>query len=321
MAQTCVCYGNRVSDLSAALRAAVFKGHHQCFTLLTAAGANVNSVISIGKTPLLCATECGMERTMALLIEAGADVNKPFRRSGETPLMKAVKHGHVNCARLLLDSGADVNTRCGQGYTALFRAVERNHTVLVDILIEAGADVNVFTGYGTTALIEAAWNTRDRCLERLLAAGADVNVTDIYGSTPLIKTSTFDIRYSRLLLRAGARVNAVNRFNRTALMYHLEYSNPGNLPQAVLLYAAGDTARWDGLHRSDSYTQAFREYLTSQESRLCLAHACRKVIRSHLVAMYPGVSLFHNVPQLGLPKLLEGYLVHNSSLDDDVANE
>ena len=87
----------------------------------------MNSLDPIGKTAMLCAAEHGADRTVGLLVEARADVNRPYTRKGETALMRAVNLGHVKRVKMLLQAGSDVNETCKQGYTALFIAVEEHN--------------------------------------------------------------------------------------------------------------------------------------------------------------------------------------------------
>ena len=57
-------------------------------------------------------------------------------------------------------------------------------------------------------------------------------------------------------------------------------------------------------------------YIYPLEEEMSLKHLCRKAIRKHLLKMSP-VNLFVQVPQLGLPTLLQEYLLFNVYLDDD----
>ena len=277
----------------------------------------MNSLDPAGKTALFRAAERGIDQAVGLLLQAGADVNRPSTRKGETPLMRAVNRGHESCVKLLLQAGADVNATCKQGCTALFTAVEKHNHCLVELLINEGADVNVVTACGTTALVEAAWNRYDKCIDLLLTAGADVNVTDFYGSTPLIKTSCFGIKYTGMFLRAGAKINVVNRYNRNAIRYHLAYCKPENFKQGLLLYAAGETIGDHSGNMGDGYAKVFHDYLLKEESELCLTQVCRKAIRERLIEVDPHVSLFVRIAKLGLPTLLVEFLLHNVSLNDD----
>ena len=56
----------------------------------------------------------GREATVRLMLEAGADKEKPWG-DGMTPLGAAALKGRVKAARLLLDAGAEKECRCQGG--------------------------------------------------------------------------------------------------------------------------------------------------------------------------------------------------------------
>ena len=63
-----------------------------------------------------------------------------------------------------------------------------------------------------------------KCLLRLLSLGADVNVKDVAGYTPLhhcaqMYSNDVTLALAQILLKAGANVDAKNRFGDTPLMY------------------------------------------------------------------------------------------------------
>jgi ankyrin repeat protein len=84
-----------------------------------------------------------------LLVEQGADVNKPSNStdsvpSPEGPVDKAAGSGNVELVRYMLDRGARINhsikgtTRC----FALLRAARKGHLEIVKLLVERGAEIN-----------------------------------------------------------------------------------------------------------------------------------------------------------------------------------
>lgn len=68
---------------------------------------------SDGSTPLHCATWKGHPDVVALLLEAGADVNAQNQNDhwGTTPLHAAAHANQVAIAQMLIDHGADLNAR------------------------------------------------------------------------------------------------------------------------------------------------------------------------------------------------------------------
>jgi hypothetical protein len=134
---------------------------------------------------LIMAARHGRPGMIALIVDAGADVNSTDVR-GRTPLMASVQSGDPETLRALIDKGADVNARDKVNSTALLRAAGVFGQIgVVRVLLEEGADVNAQDNYGMTPLMWAArWGDADR-VKALLEAGADVNTVDKTGRTAL----------------------------------------------------------------------------------------------------------------------------------------
>jgi ankyrin repeat protein len=130
---------------------------------------------------------------LQLLIAAKVDVNNPRNEAGKTALMAAALHGQPECIALLLEAGADINARDRNGETALMGATLNGHFACVKLLLEAGADVNLQDEEGENALMKAVSPdghralkpARVECAKLLIKAGADVNAKDRAGSTAL----------------------------------------------------------------------------------------------------------------------------------------
>lgn len=198
------------------------------------AGANVNAKGKGGATPLHSAASGNVAQT---LIDNDADVNAKDNE-GYTPLDRAA-NGDV--AWTLIDNGVDVNEIYDDGFTPLFRATKGD---VVQALIDAGADVNVREkseeNEGYTPLHLA---TNVEVAQVLIDNGADVNASSKLGVrasqdlkdtlkhfpdfakvsaagsesgyTPLFSAHNGDI--VRLLIQAGADVNARNIYDQTPL--------------------------------------------------------------------------------------------------------
>ena len=118
-----------------------------------------------------------------VLLSAGADVNK-INRLARTPLFEAARNGRVEVVERLLSAGAHVKTPGHVNRTLLHRPVLARYTEVVRLLLAAGADANkAFRKH--TPLLWAVFYGRTEMVELLLAAGADINKADRYGCTPL----------------------------------------------------------------------------------------------------------------------------------------
>jgi ankyrin repeat protein len=106
-----------------------------------------------------------------------------------TPLIWASRSGSSDAISLLLDSGADVNRPGPTGddwdATPLQHAILARQPAAVRLLLDRGADLNRGAGPGLTPLLLAAGDTDPAILKLLLAHGADPTAEDENGATPL----------------------------------------------------------------------------------------------------------------------------------------
>ena len=115
------------------LHMAVESGNSNIVALLLEAGADVNAK-GDSVTPLHLAAFYGSVQIAEMLLKAGADVNAIGFRHNDTPLHVAAFHGHVNVVKLLLAHGADINIENMQRKTPLQLAQERRRTNVIDVL-------------------------------------------------------------------------------------------------------------------------------------------------------------------------------------------
>lgn len=188
-------------------------------------------------TPLRDALNEGNLEKVKKIIEAGADVNA-MGKYKQTPLCMVSWQANTELVKILLAHGADPNIKCANGDTALFGAQTPE---IARLLIKAGADVNVKTIHGETPivwartkeiadiLLQAGAETtpeirlllscrfgRTEEVKALIAQGVNVNTpVGPFGSTPLAWAANAQI--ARLLIDAGADVNAKDRTNETPL--------------------------------------------------------------------------------------------------------
>jgi ankyrin repeat protein len=108
-----------------------------------------------------------------------------------TALIWAARSGSVDAIKVLLDSGADVNRPGSTGddwdATPLQHAILQRQPSAVRLLLDRGADIHRSAGGSLTPLFLAAGDTDPAILKLLLAHGADPSVEDENGATPLIR--------------------------------------------------------------------------------------------------------------------------------------
>lgn len=160
-----------------------------------------------GRTALGYAAMSGNETFVALVLEAGAQVDLPDAR-GLTPLMLACcfpfddKPVHPACVQALVDAGANVDFQeARSGAAALGFAASIGKLEAVLALLAAGADTEVQDHSGNTALHAACVSDQPACARALLAAGADVTRKNAEGRTALELTADPELI---ALIRAAA---------------------------------------------------------------------------------------------------------------------
>ncbi|NWZ90139.1 RN5A ribonuclease, partial [Nesospiza acunhae] len=124
----------------------------------------------------LNAAVCNKDKAAVLeLLEQGADVNSKVG-SGWTPLQTAVRINEEELVRLLLARGASVHARKDNGGTAFIEAGIAGNVELLELLLECGSDIHEQDINGFTAFMEAAWYGREEALRFLYSRGAKVNL-------------------------------------------------------------------------------------------------------------------------------------------------
>ncbi len=226
---------NRPSGGFTALLLAAREGCVACAEALVKGKADINLGDPDQISPLNMALLNGRFDTAAYLIKAGANVNK-WDTWGRAPLYSAV----------------DYNTVPRGGRPDRPSSDATSGLQVIEMLLKAGANPNMqlklFPPYrslgqdrggdsmltvGTTPLIRAAKAGDNGAVALLLAHGALVDLPNSLGISPLmaaagIGSTTIDIRArfrneqqcietGKLLLAAGAKVNAVNDGGQTAL--------------------------------------------------------------------------------------------------------
>eukprot|EP00163_Fabomonas_tropica_P018781 TRINITY_DN3316_c0_g2_i9.p1 TRINITY_DN3316_c0_g2~~TRINITY_DN3316_c0_g2_i9.p1 ORF type:complete len:281 (+),score=34.87 TRINITY_DN3316_c0_g2_i9:46-843(+) len=113
-----------------------------------------------------------------LLLKAGADVDTPDHvNQGQTPLHYAARRGLVKALQLLLRHHADINKKSEEGFTALHYAVEFQ-TQAAQVLVTSGADQHIGDMRGRTPLhIAVMWAVPS--LVRGLAQAAPASVFEV----------------------------------------------------------------------------------------------------------------------------------------------
>jgi len=121
-------------------------------------GANPSAAVALERDPLYEATNGkgpspAMGRAVVeLLLQHGADANRPSGPGRSTPLHMTSRRGNVLLAEALLDAGANIESRDSKGETPLRRAVNCRQPQMVEFLLTRGANPSARDKEGRTAL-------------------------------------------------------------------------------------------------------------------------------------------------------------------------
>ena len=108
----------------------------------------VNVQNKVSETPLMLAAINNQLDLAKVLIERGADVNRP----GWSPLHYAATRGHRDMMRLLLDHDAYIDSESANGTTPLMMAAYSAPPLAVKLLLEEGADPTLVNHDNASAL-------------------------------------------------------------------------------------------------------------------------------------------------------------------------
>lgn len=213
-------------------------------------------------TPLQAAAWLGDHTLVCMLMERGADVNRPaVGVYGRTALQAICAWDPVRSEervrkdkiiRSLLDEGAEVNGTSSQGHTALIHAAQLGDMSTAFTLLKHGAKVDVistqynhYTGHHSTALDVAAYFGRLDMVEFLLNANA-------LSSSAYFDSKDYDLAIQSAREQDNFAVSEVIRKHsadrkRWDVPHRQKVETsfpPKHIPQSLSLRANSGTATW-----------------------------------------------------------------------------
>ena len=161
-----------------------------------------------------------------------------YSQSWHSVLLIAASKGDIPTVKDLLVFGADINVKDNNGLRPLHIAVNKSNSEMIEFLINNRANINAKNKNGLTALHYAVYHHQKDIISMLISKGANVNSRgNVRGSTPLmLAAEKGNVKLIELLLENGAKINAVDQFEETALAraYRME-----KLKAATLLESRG----------------------------------------------------------------------------------
>lgn len=155
---------------------------------------------------------------LQLLIEAGADIDKPAP-GGETLLHLAAAQGQADAARVLIFAGANLESSDQAGVTPTQRAILHGHLHMPPALATAVLEKNgILPEQYTNKLAETCLNHDFYTAHLIQTAGHSINSADSTGCTALHHCAAAGRASAiQFLLTRGANATITNKHNQTAL--------------------------------------------------------------------------------------------------------
>ncbi|ABZ92643.1 Ankyrin repeat protein [Leptospira biflexa serovar Patoc strain 'Patoc 1 (Ames)'] len=166
-------------------------------------------------------------KTIKEKVNKGFNVNTKRNEDGYTLLHYAAELGNVDLAKFLITKGADLNVPMKDGNTPLATAISFSKTEIIRLLLEQGVDPNYALGessYKRTHFHFFMTKVRkfDPTLFQLfLEKGANLESKDSFSETPLLTIASSEFKFidhAKVLLDAGANIDAQTKFGVTSLM-------------------------------------------------------------------------------------------------------
>ena len=233
-------------EMQTALEYAARMRQPKVIKMLLDAHADPNLRDNFGSTALLSA---GDTASISLLLHAGANAKDRDQNGKDALISESEGNWGDGTVELLLRSGVSANSQDNYGKTALMNFSHFKSAKEVSAILNTEANPNVGDSEQKTALMFAVEEstrysdeeyylddtTETRNMEAvaglLLKAGANINAKDKYGNTVLFLCERPSV--TSILLNAGANVNAEDQDKRTPLMF------AKNSEVARILLAAG----------------------------------------------------------------------------------
>ena len=289
----------------------------ECIEEFIHAKADLSICDDRGNNAVMKVRECWDENTEDLLfslIRAGCDVNC-VNVNGNYALMDACETDvQWSIVEGLIEHGAVVNGADKSDYTPLAHVAgnwietEDECTKVSEVLLNAGADPNM-----GTPVVKAASERREELVQMLLNYGANINSVDEHLGTVLLMGGWKENhKIVKIALKYNAKIN-LGQDKAKDLPNYIDWPDKAHINKALMLMvAAGELFPFE-VYDDEELPEIFLEV----RDDLGLKNFCRKALRKSVIANGTHENMFDAGRILGLPPILQDYLVFGMSPLDE----
>ena len=178
------------------------------------------------QSQLLQAIHAGDAKTLRVALDQGVDVRSLRSRHGGSPLALAARQGSAECVAMLIEAGANLNGDDGAKWSAAHWAAATGAMECLQLLMKAGVDWSARDGLGSSPLAQAVWQGQTPAALFLIDQGAPLDLRDQDGhSAAMVASLRGHAKILARLIEAGADLSLRNHQGKTA--FDLASSHPG----------------------------------------------------------------------------------------------
>lgn len=173
------------------LQNAASSGHLTTVALLLKAGANINRKNELGDTALSLAIKCRHSDVVEYLAAHGATLSIEKSSQQKNEFIKSIEMNDTEAATWFIQNCKNAHEIANRfcdiktGETALILAAKNNNEAITASLIKLNVDLNAQDHQKMTALHHAVTHKRAHAAMTLLDNAAQTDITDADGNTPL----------------------------------------------------------------------------------------------------------------------------------------
>ncbi|MDE7265694.1 MAG: ankyrin repeat domain-containing protein, partial [Clostridia bacterium] len=205
-------------------------------------GADSGLCNIFSRAPLHFAAESGNKEIIALIVDAGADVNCTDK-NGVTPLMLMAKNGKTDAALAYIKNpNVDISLKDNDNHAAIDYATASGLRELVKALSSDSEQAHT-DAHGNTPLHQACWNGQVEVVRVLLEKSPDLEKLNDDGESPLIlAVERCNLVIVELLLEKGAKADGA-RLDGVAPLHLAAQSGEQFIGKALIKAGANKNAK------------------------------------------------------------------------------